>query len=210
MRRRARVLVADPPWLFKDKLGERGAEANYSCLSLDNIKGFPLPPLDRNCWLFLWTVASMREEGYEVLRAWEFAPTGGQLTWVKTTRDCVAIIDPHASSMDLDEMFEAFPINERTSVRALFGRLAFGMGRTTRATDEVCLIGRRGKPERRSRSIRSVFFAPLGEHSAKPDRFYNLVEEFADGPYVELFARRRRRGWTCCGDEVDERKRAVR
>lgn len=83
------------------------------------------------------------------------------------------------------------------------GKLHFGMGHHLRASHEVCLVATRGRPKPLSRSVRSVFRAPVGEHSRKPDEFYEIVERFCSGPYVELFARRRRPGWACYGDELD-------
>jgi N6-adenosine-specific RNA methylase IME4 len=78
----------------------------------------------------------------------------------------------------------------------------FGMGRTVRASHETCLIGVRGRPPVLNRSIRSTFSAPYTRHSGKPEYFFDLVEQLSPGPYVELFARRKRSGWTCLGDEV--------
>jgi N6-adenosine-specific RNA methylase IME4 len=52
-------------------------------------------------------------------------------------------------------------------------------------------------------SIRSVLEAPGGAHSEKPQEFYDLVERFHPGPYVELFARVRRDRWVCLGDGLD-------
>jgi len=43
---------------------------------------------------------------------------------------------------------------------------------------------------------------PVGEHSAKPDVFFTMVERLATGPMVELFARGPRSGWTTLGDQV--------
>ena len=82
------------------------------------------------------------------------------------------------------------------------GKRAFGMGRTVRAEHETCLIAVRGRPDVLSRSVRSVFEAPLGAHSAKPDAFYDLVDELSPGPTAELFARRQRIGWHCEGNEL--------
>ncbi len=84
------------------------------------------------------------------------------------------------------------------------GLLHFGMGRHVRNSHETVLLCTRGRPQYRSRSIRSVFHGPVREHSRKPDEFYLLVEELCDGPYLELFARAARPGWICVGDEVDK------
>lgn len=88
------------------------------------------------------------------------------------------------------------------------GEPAFGMGRYVRASHETCLIARRGKAKVRDRSVRSVFFAPRGIHSEKPGEFYQIVERLVDGPRAELFARRRRHGWTCYGDQLPKLKEA--
>lgn len=78
----------------------------------------------------------------------------------------------------------------------------FGMGRTTRAEHETCIIAHRGRPIIRSKSVRSVFEAPAGEHSEKPKVFYDLVEQLSAGPYTELFARGRRAGWQQLGNQL--------
>lgn len=46
------------------------------------------------------------------------------------------------------------------------------------------------------------FAAPRTRHSEKPDRFYEMVERVSPGPYLELFARRRRYGWDVWGNEA--------
>ena len=44
--------------------------------------------------------------------------------------------------------------------------------------------------------------APVGEHSAKPDKAYERIERLLAGPYLELFARAERTGWTTWGNEL--------
>ena len=166
----SRVLVADPPWAFKDALPgrTRGATRNYRTLPIDGIRAFPLPPLADDCVLFLWRVAAMQEEALSVVRAWGFVPKS-EIVWLK---------------------------------RTLSGTRWFWMGRQVRNEHGVALIATRGRPRRRSASVRSTFEAAVGRHSEKPAEFYALVERLYDGPYVELFARRRRDGWACVGDEL--------
>lgn len=172
-----RVICADPPWQFGDKLPgpSRGAEKNYGCLSVKDICEFPLPLLADDATLFLWRVASMQQEALDVIQAWGFT-LKTEIVWLKKTR---------------------------------FGKRWFGMGRTVRAEHEICLVATRGKPETLSHSIRSTFEldcdgieAITYDHSAKPEAFYRIVEELREGPYVELFARHHRVGWTMLGDEV--------
>jgi N6-adenosine-specific RNA methylase IME4 len=166
----ARVLVADPPWPFRDKLPgpARGAVKHYPCLSIAEICAFPIPEMAADSLLLLWRVSSMVPEAYEVVDAWGFTATC-EIVWCKLTRN---------------------------------GKRHLGMGRTVRGSHETAIVAHRGRPAIKSRSIRSVFEAELGEHSAKPEAFFGLVEALSDGPYVELFARRARPGWTCIGNEL--------
>jgi N6-adenosine-specific RNA methylase IME4 len=77
-----------------------------------------------------------------------------------------------------------------------------GTGFGTRKSTEVCWLGRRGKPQRKSKGVRELIVAPRREHSRKPDEVYARIEALCAGPYVELFARQRWPGWVCVGDEV--------
>jgi N6-adenosine-specific RNA methylase IME4 len=87
------------------------------------------------------------------------------------------------------------------------GKRWFGMGRSVRLEHEVAIIATRGRPQVRSHSVRSVFDAKAGRHSAKPEEFFDLVEEMCRGPYAEIFARRVRAGWQCYGNEVPRQTR---
>ena len=88
------------------------------------------------------------------------------------------------------------------------GKKHFGMGRIVRASHETCLVAVRGKMRPNVRNIRSTFEAPVGRHSEKPEAFFDLVETLFDGPYAELFARRRRPGWRCYGDQLPKGRAA--
>ncbi len=165
-----KVLVADPPWSFNDKLPGpgRGAEKHYDVMTLEGIRNFQLPPLADDAYLFMWRVASQVPEAYEVARAWGFVPKS-EIVWRKMTKH---------------------------------GKEHFGMGHHVRASHETCIVAVRGKPKPRVRNVRSIFHAPVGRHSEKPDAFFELVEMMCEGPYVELFARRQRAGWQCEGNEL--------
>lgn len=83
------------------------------------------------------------------------------------------------------------------------GKKWFGMGRMLRNSHESVLVGVRSvRPLPKSLSVRSTFEAPYTGHSRKPEEFYDLVEEMLEGPYLDLFARRQRNGWTCIGQEL--------
>lgn len=192
----ARVVVADPPWRFRDHLpgAGRGAAKHYPTLSTPEICGFlgahhaELPPLADDAILFLWRVAAMPREALRVCAAWGFEPKA-ELVWVKNT-----------------------PLFSKLGFVGCDGRgIAFGLGHYTRSAHETCVIATRGRGARlvRDRSIRSVFFAARGRHSEKPPEFYALVERMARGPYLELFARTPRAGWHQHGNELPARKDKV-
>lgn len=81
-------------------------------------------------------------------------------------------------------------------------KIAFGCGYVYRSAAEFYLLGTLGKPAYKSRSVRNLIWAPVREHSRKPDQMHTDVESLFDGPYLELFARSERLGWTSWGNEV--------
>lgn len=67
---------------------------------------------------------------------------------------------------------------------------------------ELLLVGVRGSSLPKDGSlVGSHLRFPRGEHSAKPQEVYALIEKMYDGPYLELFARNKRDGWTSFGNE---------
>lgn len=77
-----------------------------------------------------------------------------------------------------------------------------GMGNYFRGGTEHVLFGVRGGMRTQSRSLVNWFEASRGRHSAKPQHFYELVEKASPGPFLEMFARARRLGWTGWGNEA--------
>lgn len=84
------------------------------------------------------------------------------------------------------------------------GKWAFGTGYCFRSAAEFYLLGTIGAPKVRSRSVRNLIVAPVREHSRKPDDMHRDVEALFAGPYAELFARQRRPGWDCWGNQADK------
>ena len=82
------------------------------------------------------------------------------------------------------------------------GKDAVNLGRWTMGGMEVCLLGRKGKPQRCARNIRQIVRAVRGRHSAKPTEVRNRIELlFGDVPRIELFARGEAAGWDQWGNE---------
>jgi len=64
-----------------------------------------------------------------------------------------------------------------------------GMGNYFRVGHEHVLFGRRGKLRTKSRRLTTVFTADRQRHSAKPELFFDLVEEASEPPYLDMFSR---------------------
>ena len=82
-----------------------------------------------------------------------------------------------------------------------------GMGYYFRGDTEHVIFAVRGKaPIPPALRVSNHFAARKSRHSAKPDRFYELVERVSPEPRLELFARRRRYGWDVWGDQAPEQQ----
>jgi N6-adenosine-specific RNA methylase IME4 len=79
-----------------------------------------------------------------------------------------------------------------------------GMGYWTRANSEPCLLATRGKPKRLNADVRMGIIEPRRQHSRKPDCVPSRIERLVEGPYLELFARTQRPGWTVWGNQTDK------
>ena len=179
-----RTIVADPPWPFRDRMPphrngrrSRGAGDHYSLMGMHDIGTF--------------LAVAAASSGIEIAR-------DARLFLWRVGAEAEAA-EQIVRAWGFRRAAELTWLKES---KAGSGRLHFGLGRTVRYQHEVCVIGVRGRPPLLSRSVPSTFLAPATKHSAKPDEFYEIVEKLSPGPYLELFARRERCGWTCVGDEL--------
>ena len=81
-----------------------------------------------------------------------------------------------------------------------------GVGFYFRNVTEIVLFGVRGSmrtlpPGRHETNILKTI---KREHSRKPEEMYELIERCSPGPYLELFARHPRCGWTQWGDALPD------
>lgn len=197
-------ILADPPWRFAtystkgrgrcpDGLAPPSARAlsrqnrperHYLTMTLDEIKALPVAALAaRDCVLLMWAVDPMIPQALDVGRAWGFTFKTIGFVWAKERR-----ATSHRGGLMEEPDHKRFPM---------------GTGYWTRANPELCLLFTRGKPRRVSASVRKLLIAARREHSRKPDEQYGRIEQLVDGPYLELFARHQRPGWTCWGNETD-------
>lgn len=79
----------------------------------------------------------------------------------------------------------------------------FGLGNYLRNQTEHLLLGVRGKAPVQFKGQGTWTFAPLQDHSHKPEEQYAIIERCSPGPYLELFARRKRPGWDSWGNQVE-------
>jgi N6-adenosine-specific RNA methylase IME4 len=183
--RHFKVIHADVPWNFEaysEEGEERSAQNHYDCMSLQDIARLNVEAhAAEDCHLFFWVTGPFLASGAHVpiMRAWGFEPTALAFVWVKLNdrwhRNWLCYID--------DAMF------------------FMGLGHTTRQNAEYVILGRRGDPERLSKSVRQIICEPRREHSRKPDAVYDRIARYAEGPYLDLFGREQRHNWTVRGNE---------
>lgn len=173
------TILIDPPWRFANKTGKIAPEhkrlARYSTMSFDEIKALSIPTLAAPmCHLYLWCPNALLPEAISVMQHWGFQYKSN-IVWHKIRKDG--------------------------------GSDGRGVGFYFRNVTELLLFGVRGKNARTlapGRSQVNYMCSRKREHSRKPDEQYPIIEACSRGPYLELFARGQRKGWTSWGEEANE------
>lgn len=181
------AILADPPWHFQTWAGARKSGAGIACRASvpaystmidDDIAALPVADLAaKDCVLFLWTCWPVLARTIPIVEAWGFTYKTCAFLWMKA--------DPYRLWAD-----DQYP--------------RMGLGYWTRANTEPCLLATRGKPKRIAADIRQPIIAQPREHSRKPDGIHERIERLVAGPYLELFARQKRPGWTSWGNQTDK------
>jgi N6-adenosine-specific RNA methylase IME4 len=173
------AILVDPPWSFKawsSKGDERSAVQHYATMSLRQIARLPVDELAApDCALFMWATWPHLKSALWLLGAWGFTYKTCAFDWMKA--------DPYRLFAD-----DATP--------------QVGMGYWTRSNTEPCLLATVGKPKRLHADVRQGIIAPRREHSRKPEGVHERIQRLVGGPYLELFARQSRPGWTTWGNET--------
>ncbi len=178
-RRRFSTVLADPPWQFQNRTGKIAPEHKrlnrYGTMTLEDIKALPISKaVKETAHLYLWVPNALLPQGLEVLNSWGFQYKSN-IVWHKIRKDG--------------------------------GPDGRGVGFYFRNVTELILFGIRGKNARTlapGRSQVNIIKSQKREHSRKPDEAYPLIESCSPGPYLELFARGGRPGWTNWGNQADE------
>ncbi|MCL2471171.1 MAG: MT-A70 family methyltransferase [Propionibacteriaceae bacterium] len=170
------TVLADPPWRFLNRTGKVAPEHRrldrYRTLSFDEI-----------CAIDVATVAADNAHLY---------------LWV-----------PNALLVEGLAVMRAWGFRYVSNIvwakrRKDGGPDGRGVGFYFRNVTELILFGVRGSLRTLApgRSQVNMIETRKREHSRKPDEQYALIEACSPGPYLELFARHPRPGWTSWGDEA--------
>jgi N6-adenosine-specific RNA methylase IME4 len=174
---RFRTILADPPWRFRWN-SAKGAPDNprhliYDTMCLEDICGLPVARLA--------------------------AHNAHLYLWIPIPLIAEGL-----------EVMKAWSFEYRTALvwiktRQDGGVDGGGLGYYFRGAAEIILFGVRGKKRTTAdgRTACNVLMAMGTGHSRKPDSAYDLIERCSPDPRVELFARRRRVGWTQWGDQLE-------
>lgn len=175
-----KTILADPPWRFKSRKSELSPENerrfHYPTLSLAEIKSIPVQ-----------RIAAKNSHLY---------------LWI-----------PVSMLQDGLDVMKAWGFKYKTSITWEKIRNdglpdGSGYGHYFRNATEVILFGVKGtlNTNKRSHSFPNIIRSKKREHSRKPDEQYKLIESCSPGPYLELFARRKRKGWTVFGNQTGKFK----
>jgi N6-adenosine-specific RNA methylase IME4 len=101
------------------------------------------------------------------------------------------------------DVMEAWGFTPRSILTWCKPRLSLGV--YLRNATEHLLLGTRGKAPIEFRGQPTWTFAPLQDHSHKPEEQYAIIERLSKPPYLELFARRKpsNPAWDVWGNEID-------
>lgn len=172
------TILADPPWRFSNRTGKMAPEhrrlSRYATMTQRDILDLPVS-----------TIAMPRSHLY---------------LWV-----------PNALILEGLEVMRRWGFAYKTNlvwhkVRKDGGSDGRGVGFYFRNVTELVLFGVRGSLRTGSPGRRQVNLLATRkrEHSRKPDELYEIVEACSPGPYLEMFARHRRPGWTVWGNEAPD------
>lgn len=166
---------------------------HYKLMTAEEIIDLPVQKLvdPAGCVMFLWCPYRHLPLGLRVIESWGFTLKTIGFIWVKITK--------HATARSKAEQ-ERFYVAKGED---LF-KLVTGPGFYTKSNTEPCFVATCGRvPIPTAGNVHSVIFAPRGRHSEKPYEAYKRMGRlYPDLSRVELFARRKMKGWDLWGNEV--------
>lgn len=172
------TILADPPWQFANRTGKVAPEQRrlnrYATLTLPEIKEIPV------------SVAC--------------ASQCHLYLWVPNAllREGLDVMDAWGFTYKTNLVWHKIRKDGEPDGR--------GVGFYFRNTTELVLFGTRGQLRTRDPGRRQVNIIKTRkrEHSRKPDEQYEIIEACSSGPFLELFGRGRRAGWTVWGNQASD------
>lgn len=172
------TILADPPWRFQNRTGKMAPEHKrlnrYETLDFSDLAEMPIS-----------LVAEEQSHLY---------------LWV-----------PNALLPEGLALMKAWGFKYKTNIiwhkiRKDGGPDGRGVGFYFRNTTEIILFGIKGnlRTLKRGRSQVNIMKTQKQEHSRKPDLLYEIIEGCSSGPFLEIFARGRREGWSVFGNQADD------
>jgi N6-adenosine-specific RNA methylase IME4 len=183
--KRYNVVLIDPPWFYYgDKNKNAAAGKHYLLMSDADIKSLEIKKLlKKEAFVFVWATGPKLDLAIEAIKSWGLYYRGVGHVWVKTNKHGQII---HAQGIP--------PTYSKPTTEFLLVATTSKKGRPleliNNALPQVVLEGRNARG-----------------HSAKPDKFYELIESafsIAAAERLEIFARIRRPGWDAIGDALDK------
>ena len=177
-----RVFYADPPWRYSDSgpIGSSDdygrAERHYPTLSLEELCGTEDLPNGRNLAADIKAAA----EDSAVLFLWSTAPMN---------EDALRVI-------------RAWGFDYKTQL--IWDKVKHNFGHYVSVRHELLLVSTKGSctPEVKELHDSVVEIERSGRHSEKLEYFRQLIDRlYPSRNRLELFAREKRRGWNCWGNE---------
>lgn len=169
------TILADPPWQFQNRTGKMAPEhkrlLRYPTMKLDEIKKLPVKELA--------------------------ADPSHLYLWC-----------PNALLPEGLAVMDAWGFEYKSNIvwhkaRKDGGSDGRGVGFYFRNVTELVLFGIKGRMRTLPPGRSQVNFISTRkrEHSRKPDEIFDIIESCSSGPYLELFARFPRLGWSQWGNE---------
>ncbi len=171
------TLLIDPPWRFSNRTGKMAPEhkrlRRYETMSFEDIAALPVGDLA--------------------------LPQSHLYLWC-----------PNALIAEGLHIMQAWGFTYKTNIvwyktRKDGGPDGRGVGFYFRNVTELLLFGIQGKLRTKKAGCTQVniLVTRKQEHSRKPDEAFDIIEQCSPGPFLELFARFKRPGWTQWGDQIE-------
>ncbi|MCU0486086.1 MAG: MT-A70 family methyltransferase [Anaerolineales bacterium] len=170
------TILADPPWKFDNKTGKVAPEHKrlyrYQTMTNEDIINLPVQDI--------------------------LNPTAHLYLWVPNALVSLGL-----------QVMATWGFTYKTNliwykVRKDGGPDRRGVGFYFRNVTEIVLFGVKGRMRtlQPGRTMPNIIISMKREHSRKPDQLYSIIEKCSPEPYLELFNRVPRNGWTCWGDQT--------